>query len=214
MNLHEGIKLQGAPAIIEDCLRSELPQFLAETGRMTGAEIGVYKGAFSELFCKAGLNTYSIDPWMAYDGAGRTPKLQERQDFIFGHTQRLLAPYPNSTIVRKTSMEALADFEDGSLDWVYIDGNHIFRYVAEDIFEWSRKVRPGGIVSGHDYFNTPPHWSNLLCHVRVVVDAYARLFHIGNWWLFGKQRLRQGSGHPHDHIPKDDRYYSWMWVKP
>jgi hypothetical protein len=38
-------------------------------------------------------------------------------------------------------MDALNDFEDDSLDFVYIDGNHEFPYVAEDLFHWSKKVR-------------------------------------------------------------------------
>lgn len=212
MNLSDGIQLSGAPAIIPDSLRADLPQFLISRGLTKGAEIGVYKGAFTEKFCQAGLQMYAVDPWQAYDGAGRTPKLQARQDFLYEHTRRTLAPY-DCTIVRATSMEAVQQFEDESLDFVYIDGNHIFRYVAEDLFEWSRKVRPGGIVSGHDYFDTDPKATNLLCHVRVVVDAYTRLYKISPWWLFGKQRLRSGSSHE-DGVPKDDRYYSWMWFKP
>ncbi len=212
MTLEDGIKLQGTPAIIQDCLRADLPKFFKNHGLEVGAEIGVYKGAFSELFCQAGLNkVYSIDPWMSYDGAGRTQKVQDRQNFLFEHTQRVLAPYPNSEIIRKASLDALADFEDESLDWVYIDGNHDFRHIAADVYEWSRKVRSGGVVSGHDYFDTSPTSTNLLCHVRVVVDAYTRLFQIPNWWLFGQQRLRPGSSF---HVAKDDRYYSWMWFKP
>lgn len=212
MKLAEGIKLQGQPAIIDDCRRSELPEFLVERGYRVGAEIGVYKGAFMELFCKAGLQMFAVDPWQSYDGAGRTPKLQKRQDFLYGHTQRVLAPYPDCQIVRQTSMEAVRNFEDNSLDFVYIDGNHAFPYIAQDIYEWSRKVRSGGVVSGHDYFDTLPTATNLLCHVRVVVDAYTRLFQIPNWWLFGKTRIRSGSSY--DNVPQDDRYYSWMWFKP
>ena len=212
MILDEGIKLSGAPAIIEDCLRTELPGFLVRQGFKVGAEIGVYKGAFSEIFCKSGIErVYSIDPWQSYDGSGRSQKVQERQDFLYAHTQRTLEPFPNSQIIRKTSMNALEDFEDNSLDFVYIDGNHSFPYVAQDIYEWSRKVRSGGIVSGHDYFDTSPTSTNLLCHVRVVVDAYTRLFKIENWWLFGKERVRPGSSY---HIGRDDRFYSWMWFKP
>ncbi len=48
-------------------------------------------------------------------------------------------------------MDALEDFEDNSLDFVYIDGDHNFKHISEDIYEWTKKVRSGGIVSGHDY---------------------------------------------------------------
>src|SRR4029078_12029070 len=115
-----------------------------------GAEIGVDKGAFSQEFCEAGLTLHAIDPWK-YDDDYQDSRSQERLDFLYGHTKRILAPYPDCTIIRKTSMEAVKDFKDESLDFVYIDGNHQLRYVIEDLVEWSKKIRSGGIISGHDY---------------------------------------------------------------
>ena len=126
-----------------------------------GAEIGSCRGEFTEKFCKAGLKMYAIDPWTGYAGAGRTEKLQEIQDSHYEETKKLLAPY-DCTIIRKTSMEAVSDFEDGSLDFVYIDGNHAFRYIAEDLYEWTKKVRNSGAVSGHDYFHTSSSASNVV----------------------------------------------------
>lgn len=189
-------QLKGKGVEIPDSSRDELPQFFVEMGYKIGAEIGVYKGEFTEKFCRAGLKHYAIDPWKSYDGSGRSQKLQERQDFLYGHTQRILAPYPDCTIIRKTSMDAINDFEDKSLDYVYVDGNHAFRYIAEDIYEWSHKVRNGGVISGHDYFNTIPSASNVLCHVSTIVDAYTKLYDIKDWYVFGRK----------------DKYLSWMWI--
>jgi len=174
-------------------------------GFKVGAEIGVYKGAFTEKFCKAGLKIYAIDPWMAYQGAGRTQQEQARQDFLYGHTQRTLAPYKNCTIIRATSMEALKQFEDGSLDFVYIDGDHSFRHIAEDIAEWSIKIRSGGIVSGHDYFFYGPKVTRLVCQVGPVVDAYIKVMEIENFYSFGQIKNAPD---------KDNRFPSWMFVKP
>lgn len=216
MNLQEGIKLTGSPAIIPDCSRDELPEFFKELGFKVGVEIGVLKGAFTEKFCKAGLKMYAIDPWRAFGGQGRTQKIQSRQDFSYEHTCGVLAPYMQDgicAIVRKTSTDALKDFKNDSLDFVYIDGDHTFPHIAEDIYEWSKKVRSGGIVSGHDYFNTIPTARNILCHVKVVVDAYTRLYHIQNWWLFGQTKIRTGSS-MFEEEKKNDRYYSWMFFKP
>lgn len=199
-----GIKTKGRGVLIPECNRSELPLFLKESGFVRGAEVGVYKGEYSEQFCKAGLTHFAVDPWMAFAGQGRSQKAQERQDFIYGHTHRQLDKYPNCTMIRKTSMDALADFPDRSLDYVYLDGDHSFRFVAEDIVEWSKKVKIGGIVSGHDYWNTSPHASNVVCHVEAVVDAYTKLFNIEEWWVFGQM-------FPLEKQKKDDRWLSWMW---
>jgi predicted O-methyltransferase YrrM len=54
-----------------------------------------------------------------------------------------------------TSLEASRWFSDGSLDFVYIDGNHALHYVLEDLEAWTPKVRRGGIVAGHDCVINP-----------------------------------------------------------
>jgi hypothetical protein len=102
-------------------------------------------------------------------------------------------------------MDALKEYTDGSLDFVYIDGDHSFPYIAQDIYEWSKKVRVGGMVSGHDYFNTPPHASNVLCHVKAAVDAYTRLYRMTKWYVIGSFRPVEGERH--------DKYLSWMWIR-
>lgn len=204
MRIKDGIKLQGPFVEIPDCPRGDLPQFFVEKGYKVGAEVGVYKGAFTEKFCKAGLEMYAIDPWQAYSGGGKNMGKQARQDFLYGHTQRTLAPCKNCTIIRTTSMDASKKFSDNSLDFVYIDGDHSFRHVMEDISEWSKKVKPGGIISGHDYFYYGPE-SNLVCQVKPVVDAFVKTYDIPCLYIFGKIENSKD---------KDDKYPSWMFVKP
>lgn len=202
----EGIKFKGMPVEIPDCSRDELPEFFKEMGYTVGAEIGVYKGEFTELFCKVGLKMYAIDPWIAYSGAGRTQRRQERQDFLYGHTQRVLAPYNDCTIIRKTSVDALNDFQDGSLDFVYIDGDHEFSHIAADLVGWSKKVRVGGVVSGHDYYCTDPHARNSICHVEPVLDAFVKVHGIDNFYVFGRL-------HPDKVKTRNDKHLSWMFIR-
>jgi SAM-dependent methyltransferase len=206
MTFKEGLTHYGLPYEIPDCSRNGLPQFLVDSGYKVGAEVGVYKAEYSERFAKVGLKHYAIDPWMAFPGQGRTQKVQERQEFLYGHAQRVLAPYPNCTMIRKTSMDALADFADNSLDYVYLDGDHSFRFAAEDIVEWSKKVRPGGIVAGHDYWNTGPDKWNVVCQVKAVLDAYIKVFEIKSFYIYGKM-------HPLDEQKKDDKFHSWLYIK-
>lgn len=204
MKIIDGLKLKGRPAEIPDCSRDDLPQFFLDMGYKVGAEIGSHRGEFTEKFCKAGLKMYAIDPWTGYVGAGRTEKLQERQDSHYEEAKKLLEPY-GCAIIRKTSMDAVKDFKDKSLDFVYIDGNHAFRYIAEDLYEWTKKVRDGGAVSGHDYFHTSPLASNVICHVDVAVNAYTRLYGIENWYVLGRKRAKEGE--------KRDKWRSWIWIK-
>ncbi|MCS7092135.1 MAG: class I SAM-dependent methyltransferase [Patescibacteria group bacterium] len=206
MKLIDAVKhKRGRPFEIPDCSRDDLPGFFKEMGFKTGAEIGVYKGEFSKKFCEAGFTFFAIDPWRVYKDYNH-PRGQKRLDFQYEHTKRLLSRYPNCTIIRKTSMEAVCDFEDESLDFVYIDANHGFRYIAEDIYEWSKKVKKGGIVSGHDYFFVQSGTKNQIWHVAYILEAYVKSFNISDYYLLGKINATNGE--------KRDRWLSWMFVKP
>jgi len=206
MKLIEGIKQKGKPFRIPDCSRDELPEFFKELGFKTGVEIGVYKGAYTEKFCKTGLKMYAIDPWMPFRGQGRTQYNQDRQDFLYEHTKRILSPYKDCEIIRKTSQEAIKDFETRGLDFVYIDGDHRFPAIAHDIYEWYWKVRKGGVIAGHDYFSTIPEANNILCHVKAVVDAFVETLCIDNFWIFGRSK-------PLEQESKDSKYLSWFFFK-
>lgn len=202
--LMKALTQTGSPYEIPDCSRDDLPQFFLEMGFKVGAEIGVYKGEFSEKFAKAGLKLYAIDPWRIYKDYDN-PRGQSRLDFQYEHTKRVLSPYPQCEIIRKTSMEAADDFEDESLDFVYIDGNHEFRYIAEDLFEWTKKVKKGGIVAGHDYFFNKTGTGEQMWHVAYVLKAYIASFGVQNWYLLGREEAVPGE--------KRDKWRSWMFVK-
>ncbi len=199
----DNLKLKGNPAEILDSSRDDLPGFFKEMGFSVGAEIGVDKGEFSEKFARSGLSLYAIDPWKSYSDY-KDSRGQQRLDFLYEHTKRVLAPYQKCTVVRKTSMEAVKDFEDGSLDFVYIDGNHQLRYVIEDLTEWSKKVRTGGVVCGHDYIYTNPRTQAGICHVIYAVNAFTQAYKIHDWYLLGRKERLPGEAR--------DRFRSFVWV--
>lgn len=205
MKLIDAINATGRPFEIPDCSRDDLPQLFVELGFKTGAEIGVYKGEFSQKLASTGLTLYSIDPWLIYPTFDN-PRGQARLDEQYTLAKQLLQPYPNCTIVRKTSMEAVTDFADNSLDFVYIDANHEFRYIAEDLYEWVKKVRPGGIISGHDYFFTASKTGKDHWHVAYILKAYIGAFDIANWYVLGSKETKAGE--------KRDKWRSWMFIKP
>lgn len=180
---------------IPDCGRDDLPEFFKEMGFKVGAEIGVYKGGYSETLCKAGLKLYSIDPWFYPD----LPFKNRGEEINYKRTQSRLAPY-DCAVIRKTSMEAVKDFANDSLDFVYIDGNHDFMHTTEDIWEWSKKVKRGGIISGHDYIISGGD-----CHVKYVLDAYTKALKIEKWYILGERFASNGE--------KRDKERSWFWIK-
>ncbi len=118
--------------------------------------------------------------------------MQKQFEAHFQDAKHKLSKY-NCQIIRKESLSAVNDFEDESLDFVYIDANHHFINIAADLYQWQKKVKPGGIMSGHDYMHFPPERDN---HVKHVVDAYAQAFEIKTYFELGQ-----------------DKYPSWFWVK-
>ena len=174
-------------------VRSGLPAWLVENGFKVGAEVGVYKGEFTEMLCDAGLKVYAVDPWAAYSREHR----QEIQDSLYGHAQKQLKKYTNCTIVRKSSMEAVKDFADESLDFVYIDGDHSYTACLEDITEWAKKVRKGGMVSGHDYKGR----SSL--GVKQAVDEYVKEHNSKLILIATRGYMKQ----------RGDKFASFLWIK-
>lgn len=152
--------------------REVLGDVFREAGLNIGAEIGVKKGEFSKILCEKNPNIelYSIDPWI------HPADRQHRMERYYKKAIENLAPF-NCTIIRKTSMEALADFKDESLDFVYIDANHTFDFCMPDIIFWSQKVRHGGMVACHDYFH------HVKGGVVRAVDAYTAAHHIDPWYV-------------------------------
>jgi hypothetical protein len=57
--------------------------------------------------------------------------------------------------MKMSSEEACFSFDDISIDFVYIDASHDYENVSKDIDMWSKKVKPGGIISGHDWDSKP-----------------------------------------------------------
>jgi hypothetical protein len=56
------------------------------------------------------------------------------------------------TFIRKTSSDASLDILDNSVDVVYIDGNHAYSYVLDDMHKYWPKIRSGGLMIGDDVY--------------------------------------------------------------
>jgi len=186
-----------SPIMVPNMSRQLMAETLHELGFTTGAEIGVAEGVHAEILCQniPGLKLYCIDAWQHYHGYldYMTAKLEgfERK------ARARLAPY-NCEIIKAFSADAVKGFPDKSLDFVYIDGAHDFKNVAVDICDWVEKVRPDGIIYGHDYTRSK-HSGRWLCHVKDVVNAYTYSHGIVPWFVLNTTAAREGS-------------YSWLWV--
>jgi hypothetical protein len=190
---------QPSPIMLPEKTRLDMVRLFTGLKYRTGAEIGTARGSFAITLSinNPKLRLYCVDAWKIYDGLEDYPD-QEFLNEYHAAARHRLRPYENVEIINDLSMEAVKRFDNESLDFVYIDANHRFPYVAEDLFYWSEKVRPGGIVSGHDYLKTPR--KDGLVHVREVVHAYTESFNVNPWFVVDKCTTNRRAG-------------SFFWVK-
>lgn len=86
-----------------------------------------------------------VDP--EYDGGHPDPVFER----IYQSVPRRFAADRNVEIVRKKSIEASQQFADGLFDFIYVDGDHSFDAVYNDLIAYERKLKPGGVILGNDY---------------------------------------------------------------
>lgn len=180
------------PTILPSMSRKHLAWLSVEMGWTQGAEIGVWKGSFSETLLKGNPNLHllCVDPWQAHadwlDSKNEVDPAdgQRKVDKAYRAAVTTLARL-NCTIVRKFSADAAAEVPDGSLDFVFIDGNHVYDAVTEDLAVWTPKVKPGGVVAGHDY----REWREKpTIHVVKAVNDFTRARSIAPWFVLGADR--------------------------
>lgn len=108
-------------------------------------EVGCFEGKSTELFSMFCKTVYAVDPYTSYNDISdellrnAEPQLDE-----------VIKQHPNIIKLKKYSTAAALDFEDYSLDVVYIDGAHDYNNVKNDILTWIKKIKPNGILCGHD----------------------------------------------------------------
>lgn len=81
--------------------------------------------------------------------------------------------------VRASSQEALALYEDNSLDFVLIDGSHVYEDVRADITGWLQKLKPGCLIAGDDY-----EWPGVKQAVCELLPDFTHFPQIGCWAYF------------------------------
>lgn len=170
--------------------RTELAKYFARMGFKRGAEIGVAYGIFSKILLELipNLNLLCIDPWF-----------RRRRRRAFPETLKLLSPYPGATIIRASSMDAVKLIPNKWLDFVFIDADHTYESVWDDIQGWTKRVRRGGIVSGHDYYHSASGTLGVIRAVDEYVNKKGYELKLTEWNK--KDPLR------------DERQPSWWFIK-
>ncbi|KKT51732.1 MAG: hypothetical protein UW44_C0008G0054 [Candidatus Collierbacteria bacterium GW2011_GWB2_44_22] len=174
---------------------TDIPQMFKGLGFKIGAEIGVYRGEYSETLLKAipGLKLSGIDLWGLYPGY----RDYRRHDIIDAEQEaREKTRGFDCQLYKGWSHEIVKQFADESLDFVYIDGNHAYEYTVQDIALWSKKVRKGGVIYGHDFEDWSKNWRRFDMGVINAVTGWCKSYQIHPWFIITK-----------------DKHPGWMYIK-
>jgi len=153
---NEKIKKLRWDAIIE--------RFKHVDGNIYGAEVGVWRGKMSEQLLSRMPNLYlsMVDRWGppevgdSYYISGSEMALCDQKKFntVFAEALQRINPYKDRVVnFKMETCEAAKYFFDHSLDFCFIDADHSYEGVKNDIKHWKDKVKEGGYLCGHDWGN-------------------------------------------------------------
>ena len=133
------------------------------------AEVGVYWGVFSRaiLGIVHPKMLHLVDPWTFQCDplfactlyGGEKGRNQEHMDSIYHYVVKKFARKKNVTIHRACSLECVNQFPDNYFDWIYLDGDHRYECVVEELRQFYYKIKPGGFVAGDDYARPKNNWT-------------------------------------------------------
>lgn len=196
------LKIDKNPSIIPGMNRRGLYQLFNELGYENGCEVGVDRGRNALAMTQEikDVELLLIDSYKNHPFC-----VNKRGDKVLRKVRKITHKrFQGMSSVRfdeRFSEVAVMDLEDESLDFVYIDGDHTYDFVMLDVILFSRKVRKGGIVSGHDYYESK-RWSQKL-KVTGAINDYTNIHKISPWFITDR----------HSAIERGDKYPSWFWMK-
>lgn len=188
---------QPSPIKIDVSRWHDIGHMLNDLKFKKAVELGVYKGQFTQTLARRAPNMmiFAIDAWTTYDGYKDYPE-GDLESVGWNQAVERCFRYPNVQMIKAWSKDAVKTFPDASLDYLFIDANHTYECAKEDIALWAPKVKPGGIVMGHDYLDTSR--SERLKHLEFgVIQAV-------NEWV-------EQNGIKHLFLTADN-YPSWFYV--
>jgi len=153
------------------------------------AEIGVFFGTNARrMFKNLDIETmFLIDPYEKYQEYANEKKVSTFLPTSFKPALKVLNRYADRVVPLQMTSEDAVDFVPNDLDMVYIDGNHAYDYVKKDIELYYPKVKPGGIIGGHD-IDGNSHGVNVKRAVYEFADKNNLQVNVRkpDWWIIKK----------------------------
>jgi hypothetical protein len=150
-------------------------------------EIGCYQGESTTLFAHGfkPSELYAIDPFEnGYDDTDSS-SIGDFTDIIYNFNSRI-SHFPCIKHIKDYSYNVSNQFKDNSFDFIYIDGNHTFDAVVNDIKLYLPKIKTNSFIGGHDWGNG--NVVNAVLHELKDVDIF---FEDSSWIIQVTEDIKQ-----------------------
>jgi peptidoglycan/xylan/chitin deacetylase (PgdA/CDA1 family) len=129
----------------------------AEAGSVF-VELGAWKGrgtAFMGVeIANSGkaIRFFTVDHWRGGDDEGHALDEDVQAGRLYETFLANIAPVSEHVVaIRAETVEAAEQFEDGSVDFVFVDAGHSYEDARADLAAWWPKVKQGGVMAGDDW---------------------------------------------------------------
>lgn len=137
--------------------RNELPQLFTTRGYDKVVEVGVQRGEFSSILLSHwhGSRFWMVDVWQHMPGYRDICNVSDKeQEAVYEAAMAVAQMHaPRVKVLIGESVKMAEEFDDASLDAVYLDADHSKAAVLADLEAWVPKIREGGAICGHDYLD-------------------------------------------------------------
>jgi hypothetical protein len=144
-------------------------------------EVGTYYGcSFSYLVIES-LNAGKVFDIVGIDAAPEGWGVEENFD-------KNMKPFEGKyrKMFGGNSFDRIKEFEDESVDFMFIDANHTYEFVIRDIQAALPKMKPGGIIAGHDFNGAHPGV------VQAVIESFIGDINLGREGAYHKPNTADG----------------------
>lgn len=137
-----------------------LSESMHKTNSPIGVEIGVHRGNSSRLLLQSfqNLTLIMVDPWKQSarqsdyyaSGDGCAKMTQPEHEIAYRESVEITEEFSDRRIIVRTTSTQAARVVSDDLTFVFVDGNHTYAAVKNDLLTWYPKILPGGVLCGHD----------------------------------------------------------------
>lgn len=163
-------------------------------------EVGCWKGKSASYMAVEIINSgkkiefFCVDTWegsVEHEGMEDLSLLYD----IFINNMKPVEPYYFP--LKMKSLDAVSKFEDESLDFVFVDASHEYEDVKADILAWLPKVKPGGVLAGHDYYPNAEFFPSVYAAANETLDPFIA---DQNCYIYRKPDPKKLNGFPSVHF--------------